>query len=317
MALLTTAPVSCKIRWRRLRRLFTQERRNSWMWSHAATPIPEPIDGELYRIYFTCRDKDNRSHAAYVELDLFDDRREPVVCEQPLLGPGEVGGFDDSGAGLSCIVESDGEKFLYYVGWNLGVTVPFRNSIGLARWQAGEGLPRKYSPAPVLDRNAIDPFHLSYPFVLRDGERWRMWYGSSLNWSQHLADMVHVVKYAESNDGIRWQPTGDICVPLIHEGEIAVTRPCVIRRGGQWEMWFAYKGKDFDYRLGWAVSDDGVRWTRQDEAATFPRPAGDWDSDMVCYPCVFQHRGEWYMLYCGNGYGRSGFGLAVMEELSQ
>jgi hypothetical protein len=33
----------------------------------------------------------------------------------------------------------------------------------------------------------------------------------------------------------------------------------------------------------------------------------------VCYPCVFEHRGSKYMLYNGNGYGRTGFGIAVLE----
>jgi len=31
----------------------------------------------------------------------------------------------------SCIVK-DSKLFLYYIGWNKGITVPFRNSIGLA-----------------------------------------------------------------------------------------------------------------------------------------------------------------------------------------
>jgi hypothetical protein len=39
-----------------------------------------------------------------------------------------------------------------------------------------------------------------------------------------------------------------------------------------------------------------------------------WDSEMICYPCVFEHKGTKYMLYNGNGYGRTGFGLAVMEK---
>jgi hypothetical protein len=37
---------------------------------------------------------------------------------------------------------------------------------------------------------------------------------------------------------------------------------------------------------------------------------------MICYPCAFEHRGRIYMLYHGNGYGKTGFGLAVMEEMA-
>ena len=39
-----------------------------------------------------------------------------------------------------------------------------------------------------------------------------------------------------------------------------------------------------------------------------------WDDEMVCYPYVFNHNGKRYMLYNGNGHGRTGFGLAVLEE---
>ena len=39
-----------------------------------------------------------------------------------------------------------------------------------------------------------------------------------------------------------------------------------------------------------------------------------WDSEMICYPYVFKHKGRFYMLYCGNGYGKTGFGLAVLED---
>ncbi|MBB5866436.1 hypothetical protein [Xanthomonas sp. 3058] len=34
---------------------------------------------------------------------------------------------------------------------------------------------------------------------------------------------------------------------------------------------------------------------------------------MIEYPFVFDHAGQRYMLYNGNDYGRSGFGLAVLE----
>ena len=38
-----------------------------------------------------------------------------------------------------------------------------------------------------------------------------------------------------------------------------------------------------------------------------------WDSEMVAYPAVFELDGRTYMLYAGNGNGKTGFGLAVLE----
>jgi hypothetical protein len=37
-------------------------------------------------------------------------------------------------------------------------------------------------------------------------------------------------------------------------------------------------------------------------------------SEMIQYPFVFDHDGERYMLYNGNGYGRTRVGLAVMTR---
>ena len=35
---------------------------------------------------------------------------------------------------------------------------------------------------------------------------------------------------------------------------------------------------------------------------------------MLCYPFIFDHGGERYMLYNGNDYGKTGFGIAQLEK---
>ena len=76
-------------------------------------------------------------------------------------------------------------------------------------------------------------------------------------------------------------------------------------------MWYSVRGSR--YVIGYAESADGLRWTRRDDAhGLLPSPDG-WDSEMVEYPYVFDHAGTRYMLYNGNGYGRTGVGLAVWE----
>ena len=42
--------------------------------------------------------------------------------------------------------------------------------------------------------------------------------------------------------------------------------------------------------------------------------AGDWDSDMMCYPHLCSVNEKIYLLYNGNNFGKTGFGLAVLEE---
>jgi len=35
---------------------------------------------------------------------------------------------------------------------------------------------------------------------------------------------------------------------------------------------------------------------------------------MIFYPFVFDHKGKRHMLYNGNDYGKTGIGLAVLEQ---
>ena len=57
-----------------------------------------------------------------------------------------------------------------------------------------------------------------------------------------------------------------------------------------------------------------MRWTRDDSAAGIDVSDAGWDAGMLCYPHVFWHRDQVYMLYNGNAFGRGGFGLAVLEQ---
>ncbi|MDR0233611.1 MAG: hypothetical protein LBI31_02235 [Zoogloeaceae bacterium] len=44
-----------------------------------------------------------------------------------------------------------------------------------------------------------------------------------------------------------------------------------------------------------------------------PQVAETWP-EMIEYSIVFDHGRQRYMLYNGNGYGKTGFGLAVLEQ---
>lgn len=298
-------------RWKRLGRLFSPGGQHPWMASHASNPTAEVLASGLVRIYFSVRDAQNRSH---ITAAIFELQPKPVLVDldsAPLIAPGAAGLFDDSGASMGCLARAGSELYLYYLGWNLGVTVPWRNSIGLAISTDNGRTFTKASPAPVLDRSHTDPFSLSYPWVLREAGGWRMWYGSNLRWGPVQSDMDHVLKYAESDDGRNWRRDGRIALPLSAPGEYALARPCVVRDPGVYRMWFTHRGPN--YRLGYAESADGMSWRRDDASHTLDVADSGWDSEMVTYPCVFDCGGARYLLYNGNRYGKDGFGLAILE----
>ena len=62
-----------------------------------------------------------------------------------------------------------------------------------------------------------------------------------------------------------------------------------------------------------AKSPDGRNWQRSANSSIARSDQG-WDSDMTCYANVIDVKGRRLMFYNGNGHGRSGFGVAVMED---
>jgi hypothetical protein len=299
------------MRWRKLGRVFAPTGGQPWMRTHASNPTALQLDGELFRVYFSGRDAAQRSSIGYLDLDLRKPTSPLRVGEQPLLSPGEAGLFDDSGASVACALRLGPRVFLYYVGWNLGVTVPWRNSIGLAVSEDGGSSFGKFSRAPILDRSDADPWSLSYPWVLCEGGDWRMWYGSNTAWGPKTDDLRHVIKRADSMDGIAWHRDGGTALGL-QPGELGLARPCVLRDGARYRMWYSHRGSR--YRIGYAESGDGRQWSREDARAGIAPSESGWDEEAVCYPCVFDCGAARYMLYNGDGYGRSGFGIAILES---
>jgi hypothetical protein len=304
------------VRWKKLGHLFQPDGTLPWMRSHAANPFGVRLAGDRWRVFFTCRDDQQRSHIASLTMDPGRDFALSEISTEPVLAPGPPGAFDDSGCAVGYVVPVGGRLRLYYLGWNLKVTVPWLNTIGLAIEDPATGRFERWSPAPMMDRDRHDPFTISYPSLLREEGRWRMWYGSNLQWGKVQEDMQHVIKYAESRDGLHWRREGRVVVGLEHENEYALSKPFVLRDPDRYRMWYSYRGRGqvSTYRIGYAESPDGLQWTRRDDEAGIDVSADGWDAEMVCYPFVFDHGGRRYMLYNGNGYGRSGFGVAVLES---
>jgi predicted GH43/DUF377 family glycosyl hydrolase len=299
------------MKWIKKGLIFEPPKNLGWMVSHAANPVAEHLGGDLYRVYFSGRDERNRASIGFVEFDIIHPEKIINISSKPVVSPGAIGTFDDSGTSMGCIVRHGDTRYLYYLGWNLGITVPWRNSIGLLTSEGNSPFTR-FSNAPVLDRSGVDPFSISYPWVLKEDNKWRMWYGSNLKWGSMQEDMAHLLKYAESSDGIRWFPTGEISLDFKGDNEYAMSKPCVVKERGVYKMWYSYRGES--YRIGYAESKDGLQWERKDEEAGIDVSETGWDSEMICYPHVFEHNGEKYMLYNGNSYGKSGIGLAVLAR---
>jgi hypothetical protein len=298
--------------WKRLGHVFCANRETQNIFSHASYPTPLLLDAERIRVFFSPRDALNRSCITYLDLAIDDEKFEILtLLQDPILLPGVRGTFDDSGVTVGSAVRDESQRiFLYYLGWSLGVTVPVQNFIGMAVSTPEATAFTRISDAPVLGRSSFDPLTLGYPWVLRRDSRWLMWYGSHLSWGREKWEMKHVIKDAESTDGINWKCRGRVAIPLSSPEELAVARPCVIFTNNKYRMW--YSRRCSSYSLGYAESDDGQNWHRLDSAISFEGEIQEWENESIEYASVFELGEHLYILYNGNGYGRTGFGIAKL-----
>ena len=297
--------------WRRLGSVYRPYGHHPLLATHAALPVAVSLGGDLVRVFYSGRDTGNRSSIGSLVLRLGETPRVEDVAPEPVLTPGAIGAFDDAGCGIGCVVPDPAGDRLYYMGWNVGGSVPWRNAIGLATGDARTGRFERHSAGPVMDRDTVDAFSLSYPWVVRLGpDDWRMWYGTHLAWGADKSDMNHAIRAAVSQDGIHWRRDAAVVVGPVGD-EIAVVRPCVLADTEGGEMWFARRDHG-PYRLGHARSSDLRSWHRDDEALLEP-DSGGWEAGALTYASVFDAMDRRWMLFNGAGYGATGIGLAVWD----
>src|SRR5439155_1869930 len=138
-------------------------------------------------------------------------------------------------------------------GWAVGGTMT-------CSYDAGDGISadggrvERVSQFAGLERNEVDPYLTASPWVLIEEGRWRMWYVSGTGWQLVDREPRHRyhVKYAESADGISWERNGVVCIDFRDADEYAISRPCVVRDGDLYRMWFSSRGAA--YRIGYAES---------------------------------------------------------------
>ena len=284
--------------------------------SAALMPMVEILDEEagLIRVYYAPRDLNSRSEIHFFEFKLSDPFKVLNRSEKAVFKHGKLGTFDDSGITPGNILQVKERTFLYYTGWNLTVTVPMNNSIGVAERDSNGNFFR-FGDGPVMTRALKEPYSCASPFVMYEEGKYRMWYASMDKWDLHESVPKHFynIKYAESQDGINWVRAGHVSIDYEKSNEYAFGRPFVLKEDNIYKMWYAYRG-DY-YIIGYAESTDGINWTRKDKEVGIDVSSEGWDSEMIEYPCIFDCKGKRYMLYNGNGYGKSGIGMAVLEKI--
>jgi hypothetical protein len=278
-------------------------------------PTPLRISDDIIRIYVAHLNAHSVGRVGYVDVAVSDPTRPLALAKDPVLNVGEPGTFDDNGVVPSCAIPVEGRLRMYYSGFQLQTKIPYTIFSSLATSDDQGRSFRRAARAPLLDRTDDELHFRAAPFVLQDGGKWRMWYIGGGGWTDDGHGKLiplYSLRHTESGDGTRWRNSSVECLVPQEPEEVGFGRPFIVRGGVGYRMWYSVRKKS-GYSLGYAESADGLRWTRKDGEVGIGRSSDGWDSEMICYAAVLPLKEKLIMFYNGNGYGRTGVGVALAD----
>jgi hypothetical protein len=295
---------------------------------HFAQSPQALVFDNFVRIYFSTRSVDTNgkflSHIAFV--DMRKNLREVIgVSDQTVIPLGGLGCFDEHGIFPMNVVRHDDLVYGYTCGWNRRVSVSVDTAVGLAISRDNGLTFERIGSGPVLAASLHEPCLVGDGFVLVIDGVFHMWYIFGTGWKKYAPDAApdrtYKIGHATSPDGVNWTKEESRLIISDQLGpDESQALPTVVKIGSRYHMFFCYresfdfrKAKGRGYRIGHAWSDDLSNWTRDDDTPKLDGTPGAWDSDMQCYPHVFECDSKVYLLYNGNEFGRHGFGVAELQ----
>jgi len=278
------------------------------------TPLLRTAAREI-RIFAGFRDDDGVGRIGYVDVKADEPSKVLRASRIPVLDIGTPGAFDDNGVIPSAVVERDGQIFLFYAGYQLVRKVKFLAFGGVAISRDGGETFSRFSRAPVCDRTNDELCFRVIHTMMFDQGKWRAWYGGgdSFDVESDREYPRYNIRYADSPDGIHLSEQYNVCIDT-RGAEHRVGRPCVVKDGALYRMFYGSGTKEHGYRLGYAESPDGVSWTRKDDELGIDVSRSGWDSQMQAFPGIVIYAGRTFLFYNGNDYGREGFGYADLQN---
>lgn len=299
------------MKWKKLGQIFEVNNDNEFLVSHASNPLAIHVKDDVFKVLYSGRNKENKSSVGSCEIDL---AKLKVVNypKEPLVKFGTEDSFYSHGISIGNIFERNGKNYVLFMGWQIRNNDHWRGDIGELCYDNGQL--NVTSENAFMGTDSEDKISLSYPWVTFENGIYKMWYGSTIDWTSPNGEMIHVLKYATSKDGIEWVKHG-LAIPYELGDAQAFSRPTLLKINDRYHMWYSYReGNGDKYKIGYSSSDNGIDWKRDDKNSGIYTSEEGWDCEMICYPFVFQHKNNTYMLYNGNNHGKFGFGLAILED---
>lgn len=284
----------------------------TWKDNSALQPTALVI-GNKIRIFLCFRNLEGVGRIGYVDVDANEPSKILKISDTPVLDIGEDGMFDDNGVAPTAIIKNKDKIFLYYAGYQLPKKVRFIAFGGLAISKDNGETFERYSNTPIFERSEEASLFRVPHTVMLDNNKFKFWYGGGSSYidGTNKTLPVYNIRYLESDSLLSIPNKGIEVLDTMNE-EHRVGRPNVLKEDGLFKMYFGYGSDKEPYQLGYAESQDGINWNRNNSKLGLPLSSNGWDSEMMAYPCVVNVNNRTYMFYNGNEYGKYGFGYAEL-----
>jgi hypothetical protein len=304
--------------WEPLGVVYTAKGEADWRQSHAFLPVPYRLNDETIRVYVAFCDAKKVGRVGYVDVAADDPTQVLAVSDKPVLDIGDPGAFDDNGVTPMTVFEDEGRLYLFYVGWQLGVTIRYTLFMGLAVSSDGGETFERVSTVPILDRADGELFVRTAAHVLKRAPEtpYQMWYIAGDSWIEGQGENqgkklpTYNLRYLEADCLQAWPRQGQVVMDLNAPDEYGFGRPFVLYEEGRYRMWYSIRAFSKPYSIGYAESLDGRHWTRLDSQLQLPSSEYGWDNQMQCFSAILDVNQQRYLFYNGNNFGETGFGVA-------
>ena len=197
--------------WIKKGQIFEVNSENPYLISHASNPLSIHLKNDIFRVFFSARDKDNKSSVSYVDIDIVT-QKVIATSEEPLLIYGRKGSFYSHGISIGNIYKGGkDDDYILFMGWQIPEDKHWRGDVGRIKVKNNKEMVLDPKLA-FMGVDEEDPISLSYPYVIFHDGIYKMWYGSTIDWTSENGEMIHVIKYATSKDGENWKKHG-IAIP--------------------------------------------------------------------------------------------------------
>ena len=286
-----------------------------WKVGAIQTPTPYLMEDRI-RMFVGFRDLSGISRIGFVDLSSDNPENIIGISDKFSLDIGKPGMFDDNGVNLGDLFVQNKKLYLYYVGFQLVQKAKFLAFSGMAVSEDQGICFERVQETPVLDRKPGASLFHAIHCAQKSDQGIRVWVAKGFEWEwiEGKPFPKYDIGVSDSVDGIHFSDSVKTCIPFYHPGEYRVGRPRIYYYENQYLMLMNWANRQHQQFPGFATSEDGFHWNRNDELIQVIPPA-NWKSEMVVsYPSLFEAAGNLWMVFVGRQFGLDGFYLAERVE---